>query len=174
MKRFAFFALMFVMMLPALAQRPGRQNRGHNATIEQFNERKCTYIVRQLNLNAADSTRFVPLYQELLKQKSEMLKQYAADREVLRALHQHQQVADTTLMRVNRNIAAFKVAEAQLDQDFIGRLEKVLSPAQIYNYVQAEQQFKNQMMERGRRSGGAGHRPNGAPQNGHKDGRQPR
>lgn len=149
MKKIITFMLLMVAVT-AMAQRPqqGRREHGQRPSIEQFNQQKCQYVVRHLGLSAADSLRFVPIYQEQLKKKGDLMRRYAADRATMHALRQHQQVADTTLQRINRQQADWKVEDAKLEQAFLIQLEQVLSPAQIYNYVQVEQKFKNEMMGR--------------------------
>lgn len=167
MKKIAFLFLLFLLPLTMMAQRDARIRGNHpgpgdrHRDFEQFLDQKCAAVVAEIGLSAQDSARFVPMYRELQQQKSKLWHKYGGARRVRRAIEQGESVADTTLMRVIINQSKLQVEDAQLQQAFIERVSKVLTPMQVYRLQQAEQRYKAEVMQRRNRENGP--RPEGKP-----------
>lgn len=114
----------------------------------EYLDTKCSAVVKEMGLNAQDSARFVPVYRELQQKKSELYRKYGGNREVRQRIANGENVADSTLMRVVRNYAARQVEDAKIEQQYVDKLSRVLTPLQLYNLQRAEQTFKNDMMRR--------------------------
>lgn len=117
---------------------------------EEYLKRKCDAVVAEMGLTPQETERFVPLYRELQKKKGELFRKYGGSRRVRHMIEQGQEVADTTLLRVVNNQAKLLAEDAQLEQSYVERFSKVLTPLQLYKLQQAEQKFKTEMMKRGK------------------------
>lgn len=163
MKKILTFAIMALVscsliMAQGSDDRSNERGRRHKMpTMEEFMQMKLKHTVKELNLSEMDSAEFAPLYTQMLKDKRALMEKYGTERELLKQLRQGKQLADTTLQRITRNSAQLKVEDAQLEQQFLQRLEKVLTPAQIYNYQRAEENFRSRMMAGHRGGNGNGH-----------------
>ena len=95
-----------------------------------------------------DRQRFIPIYQELLKDKSALYNKYGGGRRITMAVDRGESVQDTTLMRIILNHSQLQVEDAQLEHRYLIRLSGVLTPVQIYKLQKAEQKFKTSVMRR--------------------------
>ena len=151
MKRLVlFFVLILIVPMAALAQ-SDRRNDGENGqrpSFESFMRTKCDMVVHELGLSQKDSSRFIPIYQELLKEKAELYKKYGGGRRIRMKVDMGESVPDTTLMRVIYNNSQLQVEDAQLEHRYLLRLSGVLTPMQLYKLQNAEQKFRTSIMRR--------------------------
>lgn len=153
MKRLVFFlVLILIVPMAAMAQNNRRSgNDGGNSqrpTFESFMRTKCDMVVHELGLSPKDSSRFIPIYQELLREKSELYKKYGGGRRIRMQVDMGESVPDTTLMRVIYNNSQLQVEDAQLEHRYLLRLSGVLTPMQLYKLQNAEQKFRTSIMRR--------------------------
>lgn len=127
----------------------------HRANFEDYLKRKCDFVIAELGLTPAEVERFLPVYRELQQSKSAIYRRYGGNRDVRRRIAQGEQVPDSTLMRVVNNTKQRELEDAQLEQQFVPRLAKVLTPLQLVRLGMAEQKFQNEQL-------GHSHQPNGA------------
>jgi len=157
MKRFVLlFVLILIIPVAALAQNTNRRDGGENRerpSFESFMRTKCDMVVHELGLSQKDSSRFIPIYQELLKEKSELYKKYGGGRRIRMSVDRGESVPDTALMRVIYNSSQLQVEDAQLEHRYLLRLSGVLTPVQLYKLQKAEQKFRTSMMRRPQNSG---------------------
>ena len=152
MKRLVLFlALVLIVSAAAMAQnnRLGEGGeRQERPSFESFMRTKCDMVVHELGLSSKDSARFIPIYQELLKEKSELYKKYGGGHRLRMAIERGEAVPDTALMRVIYNSSQLQVEDAQLEHRYLLRLSGVLTPVQLYNLQKAEQKFRMSIMRR--------------------------
>lgn len=156
MKRFLLsFILIFLFLGISFAQGNSPKHggvRGAAPSFDSYLRNKCDMVVHELELSPADSARFIPIYEELLKEKSSLFRKYGGGRRIRFAVENGEQVADTTLMRVIYNSAQLQVEDAQLEQRYLIRLSGVLTPLQIYKLQKAEQKFRTDALRRTKRA----------------------
>ncbi len=151
MKRLVlFFVLILIVPMAALAQNDRRNDdaNGQRPSFESFMRTKCDMVVHELGLSQKDSSRFIPIYQELLKEKAELYKKYGGSRRIRMKVDMGESVPDTTLMRVIYNNSQLQVEDAQLEHRYLLRLSGVLTPMQLYKLQNAEQKFRTSIMRR--------------------------
>jgi hypothetical protein len=151
MKRLVlFFVLILIVPMAALAQNDRRNDdaNGQRPSFESFMRTKCDMVVHELGLSQKDSSRFIPIYQELLKEKAELYKKYGGSRRIRMKVDMGESVSDTTLMRVIYNNSQLQVEDAQLEHRYLLRLSGVLTPMQLYKLQNAEQKFRTSIMRR--------------------------
>ncbi len=146
--------LVSLLSLQVMAQdnRPGRQGRGNGGpqSFEQFMAARISFLVQEMKLNEADSAQFVVVYNEMNKAKGDLFRKYSGRRDVYRKLHHGEAVDNAALLQVVRNNAQLQVEDAQLEQTYLEKFAKILTPRQLFDYKEAEWKFKNNMMQRPR------------------------
>lgn len=156
MKKYLFLFLVALMMPFALSAQQDARRRGdseadaprHQFNFEEYLNRKCDAVVRELGLSSQDSMRFVPVYRDLQKQKAQLFRKYGGARHMRNRIERGEQLPDTTLMRVVTNMSKLQAEDAQLELRFVEKFAQVLTPMQIYKLQLAEQKFKTDMVKR--------------------------
>ena len=135
-------------------QRSGHPARGFEQTqsqnFETYLHSKCEMVIREIGLTSFDSAHFEPLYHQLQKEKMELYRRYGGMHRIRKALDEGRPVADTTLMRVISNSAKLQVEDALLEQTYLNKFARVLTPMQLYRLQQAEQNLRKQVIRQGR------------------------
>ncbi len=158
MKRLVLiFVLILMVPLAVMAQNDRRNadngGNGQRPSFESFMRTKCDMVVSELGLSQQDSSRFIPIYQELLKEKDELYKKYSGGRRIRLQVEMGETVPDTTLMRVIYNNSLLQVEDAQLEHRYLLRLSGILTPMQLYKLQNAEQKFRTSIMRRPQKRG---------------------
>ena len=144
-------ACMISLAVQAQGARQSNPQAHGGFSFEQFQEDKCNFIIKTMELSEADIERFLPTYKQLLKAKSELYHKYGESRRVMRDIREGKQVADSLMQRASHDSSQLQVEDAQLEQEYLKKFEKLLTPVQILKLQEAEQKFKNEMMKRGPR-----------------------
>lgn len=144
------------------AQPRGNGSKGHKPprrpNPERFIEDKICFIVREMQLSAADSLRFVPLYKQLQKDKFLLMKRRTASTHDLRrrlSKSPDAEIQDSVYLKVVEDEYRCNIEDAQLEAAYLEKFKKILSPRQLYSYSRAEKRFKSKFMNqnfRGRES----------------------
>lgn len=156
MKKNIMFIL-FACLVSFAVSAQGRGNGGPRGgarpefSFEQYQQNKCDFIVKEMELSEEDQGRFLPVYKELLAAKSSLYRKYGGAHRIMRSVSQGEQVPDTTMQRAVQNARQLQLEDAQLEQDYLAKFEKILTPVQVIRLQEAEQKFKNEMMKRGPR-----------------------
>lgn len=128
----------------------GEEQKFQQQNLEEFLHSKCTQVIRELNLSSFDSAHFEPVYHEMQREKMELFKKYGGMRRIRMAVESGQTVPDTTLLRVVNNNARLQVEDALLEQRYLNKLSRILTPLQLFKLQQAEQKFRSEMVKRGK------------------------
>lgn len=151
MKHILPLLLLLLMPFSTLAQHDGHGQpvaAGQRFDFESFLKQKCDFVVAELGLTPQESAKFLPIYREMMTQKSRIYHKYGGVGRVRRAMQNGETVADTTLMRAVNNYAKRQADDAQLELQYLEKLKTVLTPAQLFKLQQAEQIFKTEVMRR--------------------------
>ena len=144
-----FFVLVGVMSLSAQNNHDRRRgDNGNRPSFEQFMAEKTNFMVKEMSLNAADSTRFVALYMQLQKEKGELMRKYRNGREVFRKLHDGEELPDSLYLKVVLNDAKIQEEDARLEREYVEKFAQILTPKQLFSYMVADRKFKNSFMQR--------------------------
>lgn len=155
-KIFLAFCLLLTTSVCLFAQgQParGREGRGGIPSFEQFMAEKTNFMVKEMKLNAADSTRFVSIYMQLQQEKGKLMQKYRNGREVFQKMRQGEELEDSLYMRIVINDAQIQLEDAKLEREYIDKFAKVLTPKQVFSLMLAERKFKNTFMQRRPREG---------------------
>ena len=145
MKRlFLSFTLALGCML-SYAQQPQHQHSGHRANFEKFLEDRVRFVTHIMELNPADSVKFVPLYKEMLKEKGELMFKRPRQR-----IRKNQQYPDSVYLKAAESEVEFKVEDAKIELKYLYKFESFLTPKQVYSWILAEKMFIGSFMQKER------------------------
>lgn len=141
MKRFILISIIAFVSLSVFAQR-------NRPSFEQFQQMKLDFIVKEMGLNDSEIQKFSPVYKELIKERSTLYSKYRANGKIKRAIHNGENVADSTMQRISRDDAQLQIEDAKLEQEYQQKFEKILTPQQVCKWRDAEQKFRSDLMRR--------------------------
>ncbi len=132
----------------------GQGKEGPRASFEEFLAQRTHFFIQEMKLNEADSAKFVGVYQQLMKDKGELMRKYHIDREIWHKIRKGEVMADSIYIRIIENDAKMQVEDAQLELSYVERFLKVLTPRQLFEYRQAERKFRSNFMRRDKKPNG--------------------
>lgn len=147
MKKYLFTILLcFAAIMSASAQRPqgrpgGRPNGGQMPNFEKFLQDRISFVTKAMKLSADDSIKFAPIYKEKLKAKGELMLKYRHQR-----IAPNREYADTTYTNAAIAETEYKIEDAKVDMSYLVRFQSILTPKQLYDYIQAEKRFVGSFM----------------------------
>lgn len=145
MKRlFLSFILALGCML-SYAQQSQHQHSGYRANFEKFLEDRVRFVTHIMELNPADSVKFVPLYKEMLKEKGELMFKRPRQR-----IRKNQQYPDSVYLKAAESEVEFKVEDAKIELKYLYKFESFLTPKQVYSWILAEKMFIGSFMQKER------------------------
>ena len=127
-------------MLVLLAHSAGAQDDNGRQRIEAA---KIAMITNRLNLTTEQASQFWPVYNEYNGKKQELNRRVRElNREPGRGAPNDQ------LLNGLREVNATKQKIADLDNEYLDRFLKVISPAQLKELYQTERDFNRRLLER--------------------------
>lgn len=128
-----------------LAQGRADKQKPGNHSFEQFLNFKTHFMLKEMDLPAADSAKFVPLYKELQQEKGKLMRKYRGGRNANHQIQKGGQIPDSVYLKAVYQNADLQIEDAKLDRDFLNKLAKVLKPKQLYKYQEAERKFRDNL-----------------------------
>lgn len=156
-KRLLYFVVFSLLIFTASADilipgqsrvKTSQPQHSRGFSFEQYQENKCNFIIQELELSPEEVERFLPVYKQLLQEKSALYHQYGGSHRVMRSVSEGQQVPDSTMQRAAQNARKLQLEDAKLEEKYLSKFEQILKPVQIIRLQEAEQKFKNEMMKR--------------------------
>ena len=157
MNKKLIFLLLFGLInanLFLFAQRDERrrpESEERRAEIEKLRERRVTFITKAMELTANEAKAFWPLEDELQGKKFEL------NRQQRRALfefrgneRERRKHTESEYRQIVDLYTQFRIKEAKLDEEYVAKFAKVVSYEKIFKYQQAEEQFRQQMLNQRR------------------------
>lgn len=155
MKRRIWLGLCLLFLVVATLPAQSSKNNAkdgrpsHRPNPERFIEDKVQFIVRQMNLPAADSLRFVPIYRQLQKEKFALMKKRMASVHDLRrrlGKSPKGEIPDSLFLKAIEDEYQYNIEDAKLESVYLEKFKAMLSPRQLYDYSRAEKRFKRNFM----------------------------
>jgi hypothetical protein len=137
MKRLLQIILLIVCVMPAFAQEvdPDDDNQVDRKAKEKINAARVAYITERLGLTPEEAEKFWPVYREFVQKRQDLRKQY---REQKKSGANEQTLIDLDLK--------IKQQELDLEKDYSGRLQKVVSAQKLITLRQAEGDFRRMLI----------------------------
>jgi hypothetical protein len=139
MKKILTLVFLFLLMAPAFAQEDdntGELQQDPNAR-QRIKAAHAAYITERLALTPEEAEKFWPVYDEFIKKRVDLKLQM---REAKRNGQNDQQLLDLDLK--------IKQQELDLEKEYSGRLQKIISPQKLLNLRQAEKDFRKLLLQR--------------------------
>ncbi len=156
MKKLLSIALSFYPLTNALIAQPPPQDEPGNEKIEAL---KIGYITKRLDLTAAESQKFWPVYNQYEAEKKEIRKS------TIGTIKELKEDGDFTNAEAEAAIAKhleFKSRDLELTKKYVAEFRKILPATKVAKLVTAEEHFKKMLMKQAQQGGpkqGAGQGP---------------
>jgi hypothetical protein len=138
MKHLLKIFLLLLLALPALAQQevdPEEAQAADPRVKDKINAARAAYITERLALTSEEAEKFWPVYREFVQKRLDLRKQF---RDARRSGQDEKALLDLDLK--------IKQQELDLEKDYSGRLQKVISAQKLMNLRQAEIDFRRLLL----------------------------
>jgi hypothetical protein len=131
--------LMVSLMLPVI------RIAAQNPNFEKLNAFKIGFFTKRLNLTSQEAEKFWPVYNEYQRSKNLIQQEKIA---LIRNFNQNESIlTDNQLTETGDKLIGCIAQESTLAVNFHSKLKKVLPPAKVIRYYQAENQYKAQLIK---------------------------
>jgi hypothetical protein len=146
MKRILYFVIgLFFLMPPFInGQTQQAMGPGQRQEAERIASFKIALFTRRLNLTPSEAEKFWPLYNEFDNRRTKLQQERA---ETIRLINQNEaRMSDAELTKSGDRLVALQVEEAALTESLHKKLKEILPPAKVVRVYQAENMFRNQLL----------------------------
>lgn len=133
-KIFSLLLLLF-MGLPALAQEESEPFENDPKAREKIKAAHAAYITERLGLTPEEAEKFWPVYREFAQKRQQLREQFRDARQ--------KGINEKELIDLDLRI---KQQELDLEKDYSGRLQKVITAQKLMNLRQAEGDFRKLLL----------------------------
>jgi hypothetical protein len=119
------------------------QVQNQNA-LEKLNAYKIAFFTQRINLTSAEAEKFWPVYNEFQNKRTVIQQEKAS---LMRTFNQNgTSMTDSELTDLGNKIVETIVSESNLSVELHKKLIEILPPAKVIRVYQAENQYKNQLL----------------------------
>lgn len=115
---------------------------------EAFEAKRNAFITAELSLTPEEASSFIPLCNELRKQKFELGREC---RKLSKEIDHKQNPSEDDYKKALEACLDVRKREAELEREYYDKFKKILSPEKLYKYKKAEHRFVRQYMRAERR-----------------------
>lgn len=133
-----------IIILVMLTVLPLYRLAAQNPNLEKLNAYKIAFFTQRLNLSTPEAEKFWPVYNDFQEKRIAI----QMERQKLnRSVNQNElNMSEKELADVGDKIIALQVQEAALAQEYHKKFRDVLSPAKVVRLYQAENQYRQQLL----------------------------
>jgi hypothetical protein len=115
-----------------------------NANRQRLDAYKIAFFTKRLNLTSQEAEKFWPVYNEFQDNKTKI---QLERHELNRNFNQNElNMSEREMTEAGDKFVDLEVREAALAQEFHTRIKTILSPVKILRLYQAENQFRQQLL----------------------------
>jgi len=115
-----------------------------NPEMDRINAYKIAFFTRRLNLTPGEAEKFWPVYNGFDNKRAQLQQERA---ETMRTLNQNEgKMNNDELIKAADKIVALQVEEALLTESLHKKLKEILPPQKVIRVYQAENMFRNQLL----------------------------
>jgi hypothetical protein len=115
-----------------------------NANRQRLDAYKIAFFTKRLNLTSREAEKFWPVYNEYQDNKNKI---QIERRELNRNFNQNElNMSEREMTEAGDRFVGLEVREAALAQEFHTRIKTILSPVKILRLYQAENQYRQQLL----------------------------
>ena len=134
------YTLLILLFLPlAVSAQKSRAEMGRE--IQEF---KLRFLAQEMELKPDQQAKFVEVYTRMSNEKR---KAFEAAIALEKRVKQNKNATAEEFQQASDAMAKAKIAEGKIDQKYDAEFKKFLTPKQIYQMKEAEQQFRAKMKE---------------------------
>lgn len=112
--------------------------------MDRMDSYKIAFFTRRLNLTPAEAEKFWPVYNEYDNKRIKLQHERAA---TIRQVNQNEnRMSDSEIIKAADRLVALQVEEAALTEALHKRLKEILPPVKVLRVYQAENMFRNQLL----------------------------
>ena len=139
--------LLCIVGLNIMAQGQGDKQRKER--FEQWQTERVEFITKAVDLTADESKVFWPIANELQAKKWELNKTLREEMRKIRAAKRNNEtISEADYKKIIELSLETKIKEAQLEQEYVTKMLKVVLAEKIYLYQQADFEFAGRMAQR--------------------------
>lgn len=149
MKKQLFILLSILTLTLAEAKSANQENKPpQRPTWEEIETEKRKFLAEHMKLDEKESKAFWPLYDELRKLRGEKHKELRTAARSLKELEKNGTATQEDYKRFNDLTLQNSLEKQQLELEYYHKFEHVIPPKKIFAFYQAENLFKNKLIER--------------------------
>jgi hypothetical protein len=115
-----------------------------NTALEKLNAYKIAFFTRSLNLTTQEAEKFWPVYNEFQDKRTQIQQERS---QLNRRINQTAMtMSDSQRSEAGDNLIALEVREANLSLEYHKKFKEILSPAKVLRLYQAENQYRQQLL----------------------------
>jgi hypothetical protein len=118
---------------------------GQNPDMDRLNAYRIAFLTRRLNLTPQEAEKFWPVYNEYQNNKVKI--QSERQNIVTNFNRNALNMTDKEMSDAGDRLVELEVKEAALLQDFHSKIKSILPPVKVLRLYQAENQFRQQLLE---------------------------
>lgn len=142
-KALLLITLLLTATQGAFAQEPAFDGPERSRILNKMREYRQEFISNELKLDKEQRREFFELYDEM-DDKVQQINRETRDLE--RSVSEKDNATDTEIDAAATAVYLQKQREAEIEQEYLERFRKVLSPRQLLNLRSAERKFTQQLM----------------------------
>jgi hypothetical protein len=121
-----------------------RELKSQGQDLERIQSYRIALFTRRLNLSPAEAEKFWPVYNEYDSNRTRLQQQRA---ETIRTVNQNERrMSDDELLKAADKLVALQVEEARVTESLHKKLKEILPPGKVIRVYQAENMFRNQLL----------------------------
>lgn len=122
-----------------------QQKERRHFDIEDFKQKKATFIIEKVGLSDSESKLFIPLMNELMDKKFELNRSV---RQQARDLRNKKDARPADYDRLLNESIEARIREAELEKEYSQKFRRIVSSEKILKYQRADSQFMQEAVKR--------------------------
>lgn len=160
MRTFILSALLFMFMMPLMAQPPGPPPPGAKPNMEKVKQMRTTFINQKLNLSEQEKAIFWPLFDKYLAEKKQLMKpKFSVPMETI----DFSVMSTAELNEYIESQLQIKEKQAALERKYMTEFKKILPLVKTARLMTIEEEFRMFLMKQAKEKMGPGGPPPGRP-----------
>ena len=144
MKKYVFLTFIVIVIvgivdMPVSGQANTRQTFNRN----DFLGRRNAFIIAEIGLTTEETSKFIPLENEF---KMKLFETGRDCRRLTQEIQNKRNITDAEYVRMIDCYLENRLKEAQLEQEYVEKFKKILSPEKIFKYQQADTKFSQEFI----------------------------
>ena len=134
--------LVMALLVPAVAQPPGREKGSRENMRREMMEFKVKYLCQEMELSGQDEARFTELYTRMSQEREKL---FLESRRIEKQLKGNKDASEAEYEAATKAFQQLREKDAQIEKRYDAEFAKFLTAKQIYKMKEGEHEFRNRM-----------------------------